>query len=133
MIRFLSLIQVWWHAAEHFLFKWHLLIYWCPNCSCTFQMWTEQDLNRFRNSSLSINMNALKMSPTIWFVFFTLLLICSVKFNLLSKDTPRSFPLCTFSMGTLPFVISMVYAVSSILIPICRWWHFCQMLAHMTD
>ena len=66
----------------------------------------------------------LNMSPTIWFAFFTLLLICSVKFNLLSKVTPRSFSLGTFSMGTNPLGVSMVYAVSSILFLMCRWWHF---------
>ena len=36
---------------------------------------------------------------TIWFVFFTLLLICSVKLNLLSKDTSRSFPALDFFDG----------------------------------
>ena len=83
-------------------------------------MWADKDLNRFRNISLSINVNVLNMSPTIWFAFFTLLLICSVKFNLLSKVTPRSFSLCTFSMGTIPLGVSMVYAVSSTLFPMCR-------------
>ena len=57
-----------------------------------------RDLNRFRNISLSINVNVLNMSPTIWFAFFTLLLICSVKFNLLSKVTPRSFSLCCYNV-----------------------------------
>ena len=45
---------------------------------------------------------------------FHSLLICSMKFNLLSKVTPRSFSLCTFSMGTIPLGVSMVYAVSYI-------------------
>ena len=121
MIGFSSLIQVWWHVAEHFLFGWRLSYVLVPKLlSHIPDVWWTRDLNRFRNISLSINVNVLNMNPTIWFAFFTLLLICSMKFNLLSKVTPRSFSLCTLSqwglfhwvfpwyMRYLPYIISYV-------------------------
>ena len=46
------------------------------------------------------------------------------KVNLLSNMTPKFFSLLTFSMLIVPIVVFMVYAVSSMLFPTCRWWHF---------
>ena len=134
MIGFSSLIQVWWHVAEQFLFGWLLSYILVPKLlSHIPDVWRTRDLNRFRNISLSINVNVLNMSPTILFAFFALLLICSMKFNLLSKVTPRSFSLCTFLMGTLPLGVSMVHVVSSIYYFLCVGGGIFVMVKHLPN
>ena len=80
-----------------------------------------RDLYKLRNISRSIYMyvKVLKISPSIWLAFVTLILICFPNFMFLSSMTPRSFSWSTFSTLIGPSDVSIVCSVFVNLFPIC--------------
>ena len=63
-----------------------------------------------RSTSLSRNVNVMKIRPTFLFVLFTLLFICSVNFRFWSNVTPISFSGVTIWTFTSPLIVCIVYS-----------------------
>ena len=70
------------------------------------------DLNKFKNMSLSMYVKVLNIGPRFLFGILILDMICLVYVSLLSTMTPRSFSDSTFSIGISYIVLVLSRSMS---------------------